>query len=156
MSRILKASTLADNIAPTLSAATMTQSSLGERGGKSGAGADPRNNASDHSSEDLKKATGVPLSTYRSFMRLTEQTQFLADRSGGISNLVDRALQLVFCHTEMLGPVVDFMRLAHGNVAAVALALIEKIVAHLFLSCVTRKTSPGGGEAFRCLAAHCS
>ena len=81
--------------------------------------------------------------TCRSFMRLTQQTQFLANCGGGISNLVDRALQLVPGDAEVPGPVLHFVRLAHGNMAAVALALIEKIVAHLFSSCVTRKTPPG-------------
>src|SRR5258708_17549610 len=64
-------------------------------------------------------------------MLLAEQAEFLAHRSGGISDLVDRALQFVFCYAEMPGPVLHFVRLAHGDMAPVALALVEKIVTHV-------------------------
>ena len=67
----------------------------------------------------------------RSFMLLAQQAQLLAHRSNGISDLVDRALQLFPGHAEMPGPVLHFVRLSHGNMASVALALVEKIVIHL-------------------------
>src|SRR4051794_31173364 len=64
-------------------------------------------------------------------MLLAEQAQFLAHRSNGISDLVDRALQFVPGDAEMPGPVLQFMRLPYGNMAAVALALVEQIVIHV-------------------------
>jgi hypothetical protein len=67
----------------------------------------------------------------RSFMLLAEQTEFLAYRRDGISDLVDRALQLVPADAEVSGPVLHFVRLAHGNMTSVTLALVEKIVTHV-------------------------
>jgi hypothetical protein len=67
----------------------------------------------------------------RSFMLLAQQPEFLAYRGGGISDLVDGALQLVLGDAEMPGPVLHFVRLAHGNMASVALTLVEKIVVHV-------------------------
>src|SRR5882762_5584956 len=56
--------------------------------------------------------------------------------------LSTRALQLVPGDAEMPGPVVHFVRLAHGNMAAVALALVKQIVTHGAV--LTGKTPPGG------------
>jgi hypothetical protein len=67
----------------------------------------------------------------RSFMRLAQQAQLFAHRGGGISDLVDRAPQLFLGDTEMPGPVLHFMPLAHGDMASVALALVEEIVTHV-------------------------
>ena len=67
----------------------------------------------------------------QSFMLLAQQAQFLAHRRGGISNLVDRALQFVFGDAEMPGPVLHLVPLAHGDMASVALALVKEIVAHV-------------------------
>jgi hypothetical protein len=66
-----------------------------------------------------------------SSMRLSQQAQFLAHRGGRISDLADRALQFVFCHAEMPGPVLHLVELAHADMAAVALALVKKIVTHV-------------------------
>jgi hypothetical protein len=79
-----------------------------------------------------------------SFMRRAQQAQFLANRGGGVSDLVDGALQFIFRDAEMLGPVMDFMRLAHGNVAAVALAFIEQIVTHA--AALTDEKDPALGK----------
>src|ERR1700733_14603962 len=70
-------------------------------------------------------------SATRSFMLLAEQAQLLAHRGNGISDLVDRALQFVPGHAEMPRPILHFVRLSHGNMAAVTLALVEKIFIHL-------------------------
>src|SRR3954447_21214665 len=75
---------------------------------------------------------------YASFLPLAQQPQLLANRGDGISDLVDRTLQFIFRDAEMLGPVMDFMRLAHGNMAAVALAFIEQIVVHAASSLTKR------------------
>jgi hypothetical protein len=64
-------------------------------------------------------------------MRLSQQAQFLAHRRGGISDLTDRALQFVLRHAEMPGPVMHLVGLAQGDMAAVALALVKKIVTHV-------------------------
>src|ERR1700754_2403797 len=67
----------------------------------------------------------------RSFMLLAQQAQLLAHCGDGISDLVDRALQLVLGDAKMPGPVLHFVGLAHGNMAPVALALVEQIVIHV-------------------------
>jgi hypothetical protein len=64
-------------------------------------------------------------------MRRSKKAQLLAHRRGRISHFLDSALQLVLADAEMPCPVLDFMPLAHRNMAAVAPALVEKIVAHL-------------------------
>jgi hypothetical protein len=85
-----------------------------------------------------------------SSMRLSQQAQFLAHRGGRISDLADRALQFVLCHAEMPGPVLHLVGLAHGDMAAIALALVKKIVTHV--SVLDEKDPAWGiGEAFRCL-----
>jgi hypothetical protein len=66
-----------------------------------------------------------------SFVRLSQQPQFLAHRGGGISDLVDGALQLVPGDAEMPGPVLPFVRLAH--MASVALAFVKEIVTHVLV-----------------------
>jgi hypothetical protein len=74
---------------------------------------------------------GFGYAASRSFVRLAQQSQLLAYRRGGISDLVDRALQLVPGDTKMPGPVLHFVRLAHGDMTSVALTLVEQIVTHL-------------------------
>jgi hypothetical protein len=64
-------------------------------------------------------------------MPLAQQPQFLAHRGGGISDLIDRALKFLSGDAEMPDPVLHFVRLAHRNMASVALALVEKIVTHV-------------------------
>jgi hypothetical protein len=86
----------------------------------------------------------------RSLMRLAEQAQFLAHGCRGISDLVDRALKFVFGHAKMPGPVLNLMRLVHGNMAAVTLALVEEIVAHIQ---VLGRERPRLGEEARPFAA---
>jgi hypothetical protein len=43
----------------------------------------------------------------------------------------------------MPGPVLNFVRLAHGDMASVALAFVEEIVTHVAVL-DARKTPPGG------------
>jgi hypothetical protein len=63
-------------------------------------------------------------------VRLAIQTQLLPDRDNGIADLFHGTLQLVFRHSKMLKPITNFCFNLHGDVAAVALALAGKNIAH--------------------------
>jgi uncharacterized protein YeaC (DUF1315 family) len=71
-----------------------------------------------------------PEAALSSRLRLAIEAQLLPDGDNGIADLVDRILQLVFCHTKMLEPVTNFDLNLHGDVAAVALAFGCKNIAH--------------------------
>jgi hypothetical protein len=93
--------------------------------------------------------TGLP----PSFVRLAHQAKLLTHRGGRIADLFDGALQLIPADAKMPRPVVHLVRLAHRNMAAVALALVEKVVGHLS-EVLERKTPPEKkGEALFCRAA---
>jgi hypothetical protein len=63
-------------------------------------------------------------------VRLAIQPQLLPDRDNGIADLFHGTLQLVFRHSKMLKPITNFCFNLHGDVAAVALALAGKNIAH--------------------------
>jgi hypothetical protein len=63
-------------------------------------------------------------------VRLAIQAQLLADRDNGIADLFHGTLQLAFRHSKMLKPITNFCFNLHGDVAAVALALAGKNIAH--------------------------
>jgi hypothetical protein len=88
-------------------------------------------------------------------MPLAQQAQFLAHRGGGISDLVYRALQFILRHAEMPGPVLDFMPLAHGDMAAVAPAFVEEIVAHSMILPDEKDPALGMRRGLICLATIC-
>jgi hypothetical protein len=47
-----------------------------------------------------------------------------------ITDLLDGALQIAFCHSKMSKPATNFSLILHGNMAAVTLALAGKYIAH--------------------------
>src|SRR4051794_23161798 len=76
-------------------------------------------------------------------MRLADQPQFLAHGGGRGTDFLDRPPQFLRADAEMPGPVMNFMRLSHGDMASIAGAGVEKIIAHLFQKSSKReKASP--------------
>jgi hypothetical protein len=67
---------------------------------------------------------------YRRGSALQSMPNLFPDGDNRITDLLDGALQLVFCHSKMSKPATNFGLVLHGNMAAVALALAGKYIAH--------------------------
>jgi hypothetical protein len=63
-------------------------------------------------------------------LRLAIDAHLFPDGDNRITNLLDGALQLAFCHSKMSEPATNFGFVMRGNMAAVALALAGKNIAH--------------------------
>jgi hypothetical protein len=61
---------------------------------------------------------------------LPREAQLFPHSNNRIADRVDGALQLAFCHAQMFEPAANFGFIIHGDVAAVALALAGKNIAH--------------------------
>jgi hypothetical protein len=84
-------------------------------------------------------------------MPLAHQAQFLAHGGSGISDLVDRAPQVVLCDAKVLCPIANLIRPVDGDMAAVALALVEQIVTHVAV--LEERERPRLGDEARPFAA---
>jgi hypothetical protein len=61
---------------------------------------------------------------------LAIEAKLFPHRDDRIADLVDGALQLASCHSEMFKPATNFGLILRGDMAAVALALAGKNIAH--------------------------
>src|SRR5262245_46213042 len=81
-----------------------------------------------HSGFVMKKRAGLApkiASIPRAF-RL--RRQFLADGGGRITDLIDQFLQLLLVHAQLLGPILDLVRLVHVDLAAVLRTFLLQVV----------------------------
>jgi hypothetical protein len=63
-------------------------------------------------------------------LRLAIDAHLFPDGDNRITNPLDGALQLAFCHSKMSKLAPNVGLILHGNMAAVALALAGKYIAH--------------------------